>query len=203
MKRVEALRILTTERTNELVITSVGQVTNELYNVGDRETNLYRVQMSYASPMALGLALSVPDRTVIVLDGDGSILLNLGVLATIANYGPKNLKVIVFDNGYYHGPGMPTATAGKTNLEAIAKGAGIGQCRTVHDVVQFREALRFALSAPEVCFIVAKVERNIDVAEKIIPYDLMENTFIFRQALIKEGLIEGWHELYPGHHKEP
>src|SRR5574341_978282 len=103
MKRIDALRVFASERKEELVITGVGAVGRELYKVGHKETNLYKVQMGFVSPMGLGLALSLQQRKVVVLEGDGSALMGLGALATIANEAPENLVLIVFDNGAYEG----------------------------------------------------------------------------------------------------
>lgn len=88
------------------------------------------------SATALGLALALPNRKVIALDADGNLTLNLGVLGTVANERPKNLTVIVMDNGNYLGshqdePGMPTATCGKMNLEGVVRQCGIASSSIV------------------------------------------------------------------------
>jgi hypothetical protein len=100
---------------------------------------------------------------VIALDADGNLTLNLGVLGTVANESPKNLTVIVMDNGNYLGshkdePGMPTATGGKMNLEGVARQCGIASSSTVQDVESFRDKLQSALSQPGPHFIDARIE---------------------------------------------
>jgi thiamine pyrophosphate-dependent acetolactate synthase large subunit-like protein len=84
------------------------------------------------TPAAFGLAMALPRRKVLALDSDGNLILNLGVLGTIANENPTNLTVLVMDNGNYLGshkkePGMRTATGGKMKLQEVAKGCGIDE----------------------------------------------------------------------------
>lgn len=102
------------------------------------------------SATALGLALALPNRKVIALDADGNLTLNLGVLGTVANERPKNLTVIVMDNGNYLGshqdePGMPTATGGKMNLEGVVRQCGIASSSIVEDVELFRDKVQSAV----------------------------------------------------------
>ena len=95
----------------------------------------------------------------VVFDGDGSILMNLGGLTTLARYRPTNLVHIVFDNGNYSNMG-PTATTRRTDLERMAQGAGIQRTATLRDDDAFGSALRAALEGAELTFLVAKVERD-------------------------------------------
>ena len=119
-----------------LVLTSIGNNSGFWGQLKDREANLFHLTMGMCSSTALGLALALPNRKIVALDSDGNLTLNLGVLGTIANQAPKNLTIVVMDNGNYLGshkdePGMPTATAGKMNLEAVAKGCGIESACTI------------------------------------------------------------------------
>src|ERR1700730_11002123 len=126
MRRSECLKALAPMLTNQLVVTNVARTGFETHMAMPREGNLYTMGMGLVTPVVLGLALSLPHRGIIALDGDGGMLLNLGVLATVANYAPKNLISIVFDNASYASTGgLPTATAGRTKLAEIGKGAGI------------------------------------------------------------------------------
>ncbi|MBI4528461.1 MAG: hypothetical protein HY695_32100 [Deltaproteobacteria bacterium] len=203
MKRIDALRVFASERQDELVITGVGAVGRELYKVGHKETNLYKVQMGFVSPMGLGLALSLPQRKVVVLEGDGSALMGLGAWATIANETPKNLVLIVFDNGAYEGGGRhPTATSGKARLEIMARGAGLEKQYVCDDVQSFDAAVKAALSGEGPFFILAKVELldpNEDIPNH--PFDITENTYAFMRALTREGLVEGWVEGVSASHR--
>ena len=95
----------------------------------------------------------------IVLDTDGSVLMLLSALTTLALYPPPNLKIFVFDNEAYEGTGsQPTATAGLTDIAAIARGAGVRDAQTVSDLESFQKLARTALTTPGLAFIVAKVE---------------------------------------------
>ena len=125
-----------------LVLTSIGNNSGFWGQLKDREANLFHLTMGMCSSTALGLSLALPNRKIVALDSDGNLTLNLGVLGTIANQAPKNLTIVVMDNGNYLGshkdePGMPTATAGKMNLEAVAKGCGIESACTIEDVAAF------------------------------------------------------------------
>src|SRR5690349_4784005 len=117
---------------DQLVVTNVARSGFEWHALCPREGNLYTMGMGLVTPLCLGLALALPHRRVLAIDGDGSLLLNLGVLATMANAGPPNLVSFVFDNASYASTGgLPTHTAGKTDLAATARGAGIAQACAV------------------------------------------------------------------------
>ena len=146
-----------------LVLTSIGNNSGFWGQLTDREANLFHLTMGMCSPTALGLSLALPRRKVLALDSDGNLLLNLGVLGTIANEAPKNLTIVVMDNSNYlgshkHAPGMPTATSGKMDLEAVARGCGIASAATIDDVAAFREKIQSALSSDGPHFMRALVE---------------------------------------------
>src|SRR5215467_1242691 len=98
MRRFDCMKALAPMLTDQLVVTNVARTGFETKMAMPREGNLYTMGMGLVTPVVLGLALSLPHRGVIALDGDGSILLNLGILTTIATYSPANLITIVFDN---------------------------------------------------------------------------------------------------------
>ena len=115
--------------------------------------------------VGLGLALARPDLRVIVLDGDGSLLMNLGSLATISTLRPANLVHIVFDNRMYETTGgQATHTAKGVNLAAIARGAGLSQVREVRDLPSFANAAEAALREAGPWFIVASVDPTASTA---------------------------------------
>lgn len=125
----------------------------------DREANFCPVNMGLCTGVALGIALALPKRRVIALDGDGNLLLNLSVLPDLAIQNPNNLIVIVFDNErLLSGGDMPSATAYGADLEKIARASGIPNTATVRTLSEFRSAVRNALTKNELTFIVAKVE---------------------------------------------
>ncbi len=115
--------------------------------------------MGLVSSIGLGVALASPDRRVFVTDGDGSLLMNLGSLATIARQSPVNLVHIVWDNGMWHETGgQPTHTSTGTDLLRVAEGCGIGKTRRASTVEEFEEALDEAMREDGPWFIHALVE---------------------------------------------
>ncbi len=159
LSRALGSRLLLGNVRDEVVLAGIGGPTYDLYGAGDRERNLYSWgSMGMISSMGLGLALARPDLRVIVLDGDGALLMNLGSLATIARKSPPNLVHIVWDDEAYETTGrQPTHTAAGADLAAIASGAGIRQALTVEDAEAFSAALGRALHEPGPWFIAAKV----------------------------------------------
>ena len=147
MRRFDCMQALAPMLTDELVVTNVARTGFETKMAMPREGNLYTMGMGLVTPVVLGLALALPHRGVIALDGDGSILLNLGTLSTVGNYAPPNLMSIIFDNESYASTGgLPTATAGKTKLVDIAKGAGISNAVEVSTIEDFTTVARKAIS---------------------------------------------------------
>jgi sulfopyruvate decarboxylase subunit beta len=162
MRRFECMQALAAMITDQLVVTNVARTGFEWRMASPRDGNLYTMGMGLVTPVVLGLALSLPHRGVIALDGDGSILLNLGILATVGNCAPVNLTSVIFDNESYASTGgLPTATSGKTDLVAISKGAGIRNSVGVSTLEEFRTAATQAIAGNGPWVIVAKV-----VAEK-------------------------------------
>ena len=146
-----------------LVVTSIGNNSYFWAELTDREATLYHSTLGMCTPAAFGLAMALPRRKVLALDSDGNLILNLGVLGTIANENPINLTILVMDNGNYLGshkkdPGMRTATGGKMKLEEVAKGCGIASSHNVQDVAKFRETIEAALRTDGPHFIRAQVE---------------------------------------------
>ncbi len=156
MKRIEAIALAAdaAQAQNALLISNIGFPSRELYSVQDRPENFYMLgSMGLASSIGLGLALARPERRVIVLDGDGSVLMNLGTLATIAHHAPENYLLVILDNCCYGSTGsQPTCTHLGTDLVALALAAGV---RNV-DEVDNAEDLTRALAGRGV--VVAKVE---------------------------------------------
>lgn len=150
------------------------------------EGNLLLGSMGNALAVGLGLALALPKRKVIVLESDGSLLLSLFNLPTVANLNPANLAVFVFDNQAYSGTKIsePTATAGKTDLAGMARSAGIAHAVTVRDVFAFKSKAAGAIGEVGLRFVVAKVaesqgHRTIERTN----VDLLENKYQFVRYL--------------------
>jgi sulfopyruvate decarboxylase subunit beta len=184
MQRIDCLRSIYSELQDTLVVTIMGATAAELQSLG-HQPNFFYLQhaMGLASSTGLGLALCLPERTVIVLDGDGSLLMNLGSLSTMARYRPKNLVHIVFDNeSLLSVGGFPTATSTGTDLEAVARGAGIPCAITVRSVEDFKTAVRNAINTKELTTIVAKVEAK-GPSGYVTDLALLENRFQFRRYI--------------------
>ncbi len=183
LTRAQGSRLLLGRVHDEVILSGIGGPTYDLFGAGDRDRNLYSWgSMGMISSMGLGLAVARPDLKVIVLDGDGAILMNLGSLATIARKSPPNLVHIVWDDAAYETTGrQPTHTAAGADLAAIAAGAGIRQAVTVADEESFRAALDRALSGPGPWFIAAKVAQEKGTARP--PRDPLFFKYRLMQAL--------------------
>ena len=184
MLRLDALRAIYPALEDRVVVTIMGAVAAELQSIGHRPNFFYlQHAMGLASSLGLGIALSRPELKVVVLDGDGSILMNLGALTTLARYRPKNLLHIVFDNeSLLSVGGFPTATATGSDIAAMAAAAGIPRTATIRDLDAFVAAFGAALAANELTTLVAKVEA---VGPKAFVTDLpmLENRFQFARYL--------------------
>jgi len=186
MIRHECLELLAARMTDQLVVTSQSGQRIEWSHLSKHEGNLLIGMMGCAIGVGMGLALALPHRKVIVLDSDGSVLLSLFNLATLGNLRLKNLVIYVFDNGVYSGSRIsyPTATSGNTDLEAMAKGAGIKNARTIRNVEEFKEKGVEALTRDELAFFVCKVEESLMHREIPRPNtDLAENKYTFVRYL--------------------
>jgi len=184
MLRLDCLRAIYPDLEKCLVVTIMGALPAELQSLGHRPNFFYlQHAMGLASSTGLGLALSLPHQKVIVLDGDGSLLMNLGSLSTLARYKPKNLLHIVFDNeSLLSVGGFPTATSTGTDLEAIARAAGIPKTCTVSTVEDFATVVRKAIAQDGLETIVAKVEATGPKAF-VTDLGLLENRFQFRRHI--------------------
>lgn len=152
---------------------------NEWYELRPSDGNLYDVYMSGAAAVALGMAVGLPHRRVICIDGDGSMLMDLPILPVIARQNPSNLVVLVIDNEAHEAAGRtPTFTAGRTDLVAMARGAGIDHAWTVRTLAEFETALDGALAADGASFLDLKVE-IVERKSPLRPGDCIENKYRF------------------------
>ena len=163
MTRLEATRLLVAQLADDIVVASLGHPAYDLFAAGDRAEHFYTWgSMGLASSIGLGLAFAKPDRRIIVLDGDGSLLMNLGSLATIGWTRPANLVLIVWDNGLYGTTGgQPTATADGADLEMAAKAMGFAATKTVHTAEDMNGVLARTRVEPGPWAIVAKVSESV------------------------------------------
>lgn len=184
MLRAEALEAIYPDLEPRIVVTIMGAVAAELYTIGHRPNFFYLEHaMGLASSMGLGIALAMPDQQVIVIDGDGSLLMNLGTLSTMARYKPRNLLHIVFDNeSLLSVGGFPTATSTGTDLAGIARASGIPQVMEAHTPEALKASVTEALTSHTLTTIISKVEA---IGPKTFHMDLplLENRFQFKRAL--------------------
>src|SRR5262249_46038617 len=161
MNRFEVTKRLVGKlRREEAVIGGIGNTNFDLWAAGHRPQNFYMLgSMGLACPIALGVAIAQPKRRVIALEGDGSLLMQLGSLATIAMLKPKNLAIVVMDNASYQITGsQPTATAASADIVAIARGAGIPQSQWAADEADFEQLADRALVGDGPWLIALKID---------------------------------------------
>lgn len=184
MRRLDALEALYSRIESSIVVTIMGALPAELFSIGHRPNFFYLEHaMGLASSMGLGIALAKPHCRVIVLDGDGSILMNLGGFTTLARYRPQNLMHIVFDNeSLLSVGGFPTATATGSDLAGIAAAAGVPRTSTVRTTEELICAFDEAVEARELATIVAKVDA-VGPSGYIMDVGLLENRFEFQRYL--------------------
>ena len=158
MIRSEILRDIAPILRDQLVVCNIGLPSQELHMIDDQPSNFYMLgTMGLSSSIGLGLALSQP-KTVISIDGDGSVLTNLGTLPTIANNVADNFILLIIDNGSYGSTGdQPTYAGKKTKLEAVAAACGCENVVTCQDVDTGR-VLQAALESKKMTIIVSKCD---------------------------------------------
>ena len=183
LSRATATRLLAERLTTEVVVSNLGQATLDLQRLGDRLLNCYTFgAMGQCSSMALGIALARPDKRVICLDGDGSLLMNLGSLCTIATVAPRNLALVIWDNEVHQTTGgQATATAHRSSFAGLARGAGIEKALEVRDEAGLRQAYDRLLSEDGPFVVSAKVQKGR--AEGVLDRDVVGYTRRFRLAL--------------------
>ena len=186
MRRLDAMQAVypQLQEKNTVVVTIMGAVAAELQSLGHRPNFFYlQHAMGIASSLGLGIALSRPELKVVVFDGDGSVLMNLGGLTTLARYRPRNLVHVVFDNeSLLSVGGFPTATSTGSDIAAIAAGAGVPRTATVRDLAAFTSEFGEALDANELTTLVAKVEA-VGPAAFVTDLSLLENRYQFQRHL--------------------
>ena len=158
MIRSEILRDIAPILRDQLVVCNIGLPSQELHMIDDQPSNFYMLgTMGLSSSIGLGLALA-QDKTVISIDGDGSVLTNLGTLPTIANNVADNYILLIIDNGSYGSTGdQPTYAGKKTKLEDVAKACGCENVVTCQDV-DTGKVLQAAIDSKQMTVIVCKCD---------------------------------------------
>ncbi len=145
-------RLVSRLQREEAVIAGIGNTNFDLFAAGHRPQNFYMLgSMGLAVPIALGVAIAQPDRGVIALEGDGSIIMSMGCLTTVGTMQPCNLTIVIMDNGLYQITGkQATATGHNTDIVAVARGAGIAESHWVRNDAHWDELIdrRFESGGP-------------------------------------------------------
>jgi len=192
MNRTDVLRYIAALRNGDPMIISPGLANYTIAEAKDEPLTIYNMELPYTTPMALGIALGWPERRVIAIEGDGSLLSGLGVLSTVARYQPKNLLIFVFDNGAYLTTGSgkaPTATLFGTDIEQLGRAAGMKNTRTVHDLDTAKDVVNAAFAQPGPWLVVAKVDKQDRPAERgahSLPMYVYEAGLVFHRAALQE-----------------
>ena len=161
MNRFDLTKRLTAQlKRDEAVVGGIGNANFDLWAAGQRPQNFYMLgSMGLAIPIALGVAIAQPQRHVVALEGDGSLLMQLGCLATVAMLKPKNLTMVVWDNGIYQiTGGQPTASAAAADLVAIARGAGVANAAWAADEDDFDRLVAQALNEGGPSLIASRID---------------------------------------------
>ena len=159
MRRFDAIELVLRLAEDRPIVGNLGPTSDELWHAGHRDRNFYTYgNMGLVSSLGLGMALAT-DEQIICMDGDGSLLMNLGSLASIGRERPRNLIVLVYDNEEWGQTGHQVSHTGTgTSLEAAALACGITSTTTVNDLEELEGALSSALESDGPHFIVAKIE---------------------------------------------
>ena len=185
MERRRCIELIYPELEDKVVVTIMGACAQELYDLGHRENFFYlQHAMGLASSIGLGIALHRPEERVVVLDGDGSVLMNLGTFATLARYAPKNLVHVVFDNGSLLSTGgfESHTTSGITDIAGVARAAGIARVAAADDEIAFGEAMIDAFEGEGPSVVVARVQA-VGPDHYGMDLHLPENAFRFARYL--------------------
>jgi phosphonopyruvate decarboxylase len=185
ISRMQAIAAAVKELGNEPVVHANGYPSRESCAVADRPQNFYMIgSMGLAAPIGLGLALARPDRRVVVFDGDGNLLMALGVLANVAALAPTNLVHCVFDNQTYGSTGNQQSVSGQVRLDALAAAAGYRRVAAVAEAEAVSRAIRDMLGADGPHFLLVKVT---DEQAKVprIPHSPEEIRDRFRASVLR------------------
>jgi len=184
MKRDEMLKVFARLRTDEIVV-AVYRAAQEITHIAPNDLNYTFVgAMGQGSSHALGLALGRPDKHVVVFDGDGSLLMNLGSLVTIANQAPKNYLHCLCENGCYETNGsVPIPRSGRIRFAELAKTAGYRRTCEISELAEWERQLSGLLKEEGPVFVDLKVETGEAYPENFRRLYSLEHRERFREAL--------------------
>ena len=183
MFRLDATKVILERVGDGPIVSNLGPTSNELWHAGHRARNFYtHGAMGLCSSIALGIALSTQEK-VVSLDGDGSLLMNMGTIATIGREKPPNLIVVVWDNEEWGQTGhQPSHTAMGTNLERVAQACGIPRTATVSTEEDMDTVFKTALGSEGPWFIVAKIQESEELP--FAPIEPEMTLYRFRETFV-------------------
>ncbi len=187
LKRRALVAALVSDRpANLIAVASLGSPAWDLAASGNDARNFCFIgAMGQSAPFALGLAIAQPDKRVVVLAGDGEILMSLGALATIANRAPSNLAIVVLDNGAYEETGgQASATAGTTDLVAVARGCGIATTFRAEEEADIELLRQLVVTAPGPVFATARIANERPPMAFPSAFDGVTQINRFREAVL-------------------
>src|ERR1700704_2384909 len=193
LNRADLTKRLVGKLRDQAVVAGIGNANFDLYAAGHRAQNFYMLRsMGLGCPNALGVTLAQPERGVIALEGDGSLLMSLGCLATIATQKPRNLTVILWDNGIYQITGkQPTATSHATDIVAVARGAGMAHRPWVRDEAHFEELIARGFEQGGPTLVAAKIDDKPGEIQPPRDPALVRNRFMKGLGNEKAGVLDG------------
>ena len=187
MKRVDAIRLLSgCLKKKETVIATTGMPSRELFSVADRKENFYmQGSMGHAASIGLGIALSKPHKKVVVLDGDGAVLMHLGILSSVGHYRPKNFYHVVLDNESYETTGDQDTTSGSTSFEKVALDCGYRWAGVAKTEKELRSSFTKMLKGPGPAFLRVKINRipTSNIPRISSKYSSRQITSYFKKSL--------------------
>lgn len=164
MKRHQAVKIISESAGySDVIVSTTGFISRELFSVLDRPGNFYMIgSMGLATPFALGMALSKPNRRFISIEGDGSALLNLGGLSMVNAFGASNLSVIVLDNGVYGSTGGQSTISNRIDFEKIAHSLNFKNIKKISSAKALKEYMSDNFKKKGPSFVSIKVSKDFD-----------------------------------------
>jgi sulfopyruvate decarboxylase subunit beta len=183
MIEADVFQVLMETLVDEAVVVANGYLSREAFRRRDLKTTFYMIgSMGLASSVGLGVALARPERRVVVVDGDGNLLMSLGALAMIGNLRPTNFIHVVIDNEKYASTGGQRGISGSVAMPELALAVGYSAALRVCDEPHFRVALRATWAKEGPSFLQVKVTSGIEIAPRVgrSPTEIAES---FRQTL--------------------
>lgn len=185
LDRVTAVPAIIGEHREYLIVTGLAGTSKDIAALTEDGDHVFTMAgaMGAAVSMGLGLALARPDRKVLVVTGDGELLMNVGALATVAAENPPNLSILCVDNGHYGETGYQRShTSLGTDLEAMARGAGLVSTMTVDDDAQIEEGARMLRLGNAASFVLLRVKPT-DPPKSKRDFDAAACRIRFKRAL--------------------